>query len=59
MEGAKVLQNALAENQTLEELDLQSNRITNEAIMFIAKGVQKNDSLRLLKVNNILFLNIK
>ena len=50
VEGAMALGNALPENETLAELNLCGNRLTDRAIVYIGQGLQKNEGLETLRV---------
>lgn len=49
-EGALALGEALKFNNTLVHLNLNNNRITNEGVGMLCRGLQVNDTLRVLKV---------
>ena len=50
---------ALAKNNCLQELDLSSNRISMDAAAYLVKGLQKNDTLCLIRVNHFLFIALE
>lgn len=45
---------ALKFNSTLQWLDMSNNRVTNEGAFMLAKGVEINDSIKVLKVSSAL-----
>lgn len=49
-EGALALGEALKFNNTLVHLNLNNNRITDEGVSMLCKGLEANDTLRVLKV---------
>lgn len=49
-EGAKAFFKTIKENEVLEELDLSNNRIATEGVVYIAKALMTNQTLRILKV---------
>ena len=48
--GAEALGKALAENQTIEELDLQQNHLSSAGIIALAQGLRQNHSVRTLNL---------
>ena len=48
--GSRAMGEALAKNKCLQELDLSSNRISMDATAFLVKGLQKNETLHIIKV---------
>lgn len=49
-EGALALGEALKFNNTLVHLNLNNNRMTDEGVSMLCKGLEVNDTLRVLKV---------
>ena len=49
-EGCAAMAQALVHNSTLQELNLTCNRIQQDAMAFLMKGLQKNDGLITLRV---------
>ena len=52
-DGCLALGQAMKENRTLRELDIASNRLTVEAVAGLMKGIQENDGLTVLRVNEL------
>ena len=50
-ESAEALAETVTENTTLKELDLTGNRLSDQAIVLLAEGLQKNDGLHRLIVS--------
>ena len=48
--GSKAVSAALCKNSTLMEIDLSSNRITEEGIVYLTKAFPRNTTLEILKV---------
>ena len=49
-EGSLALEETLRENTCLKTFDVSNNRINWEGVSFVAKGLKKNSSLRMLQV---------
>lgn len=49
-EGALAMGEALKSNNTLVHLNLNNNRITNEGVSMLCRGLEFNDTLRVLLV---------
>ena len=49
-EGALAIGEILKNNHVLRELDVSSNRITAEGALLLAKGLDSNEELHILKV---------
>ena len=49
---AESLGEALKQNVTLELLDLSNNHIDDQAVTLLCKGLDTNDTLRVLKVQD-------
>lgn len=56
LDGSCEMGKALKQNRSLLELDISYNRLPQEGITCIASGLQANDTLRTLKVGNIVFV---
>lgn len=52
-EGSKALGVALKVNQCLEELDISQNRISPDGALEIARALQTNSDLKIVKVKSI------
>ena len=49
-EGGRAIADALAQQESLTELDISGNRISGDAAFLIAKALKTNEELRTLKV---------
>ena len=50
-ESAEALAETITENTTLKELDLTGNRLSDQAIVLLAEGLERNDGLHRLIVS--------
>ena len=55
-DGGIAMGHALIHNQSLEELDISNNRINDNGIEAIAKGLKLNETLKILKVGSWILL---
>ena len=53
MEGAAATSACLKNNSILTELDISSNRITQEAAAIIGKGLEANETLKIFRVSDL------
>lgn len=50
LEGSLALENVFKENMSLKCIDLSNNRINWDGMVYLARGLRKNNMLRILKV---------
>ena len=53
-EGSLAMAEALKFNSTVQWLDMSNNRIMDEGALLLSKGLEVNDSLKVLKVRWLL-----
>lgn len=51
IEGSLALENVFKENMSLKCIDLSNNRINWDGLVYLTRGLQKNNVLRILKVS--------
>ena len=57
IDAAESLSQALVENDTLKELDLTGTRLSDQAVIVIARGLETNECLEKLVVSSYLHKN--